>query len=47
MGDMFRYLVEVAGQTIVVKQPHRAEPRLYASGEPAVIEWAVHDTRLV
>ncbi len=47
MGDMFRYLVEVAGQTIVVKQPHRAEPRLYASGESAIIEWAVHDTRLV
>ena len=47
MGDMFRYLIEVAGQTVIVKQPHRAELPSFACGDQASIEWAVDDTRLV
>ncbi len=47
MGDAFRYLIEAAGQTVIVKQPHRAELPGFACGDPAVIEWAVSDTHLV
>ena len=47
MGEAIRHLVEVAGQSVVVKQPHRAGLPSFAPGEAAVIEWAVADTRLV
>lgn len=47
MGDAIRYLVDVAGQTIVVTQPHRGRAPLLPEGAPARIEWAVSDTRLV
>lgn len=38
---------KVVGQSIIVKQPHRADLASFASREAAVIEWAVADTRLV
>ena len=47
MGDAIRYLVDVAGQTIVVTQPHRGRAPVLPDGALARIEWAVHDTRLV
>ncbi len=46
VGEMYRYVVELAGETVVVKQQHRAvEPR--QPGERVVLEWHVDDTLVV
>ena len=46
VGEMYRYVLEVAGATVVMKQQHRAvQPR--APGERVVVEWRVQDTLVV
>jgi len=48
LGEMMRYGLETpSGQTLVVKQPHRAGNALLAAADPAVVVWAPADTRLV
>jgi spermidine/putrescine ABC transporter ATP-binding subunit len=48
LGEMMRYGLETpSGQTLVVKQPHRAANALLAVGDPALVAWAPADTRLV
>ncbi|HTW29138.1 MAG TPA: ABC transporter ATP-binding protein [Acetobacteraceae bacterium] len=48
MGEMVRYLVQAAhGPTLTVKQQHRAGMPVFVAAEPAVIEWAVADTRII
>jgi ABC-type Fe3+/spermidine/putrescine transport system ATPase subunit len=48
LGEMMRYGLETpSGQTLVVKQPHRAGNALLAVGDPALVVWAPADTRLV
>jgi ABC-type Fe3+/spermidine/putrescine transport system ATPase subunit len=48
MGEMLRYVVALAdGQTLSAKHQHRADVPVLAPGEPAVVAWAVADTRLV
>lgn len=48
LGEMMRYGLQTAtGQIVVVKQPHRAANALLAVSDPAVLVWAVEDTRLV
>jgi spermidine/putrescine ABC transporter ATP-binding subunit len=48
MGETTRYALETAtGQTVLVKQQNRAGIPVVAQGAPAVVVWAVEDTRLV
>jgi spermidine/putrescine ABC transporter ATP-binding subunit len=48
LGEMMRYgLRTAAGRSLIVKQPHRAGNAMLAVGDPAVVVWAVADTRLV
>ncbi|MEJ1975785.1 MAG: ABC transporter ATP-binding protein [Acetobacteraceae bacterium] len=48
MGDMTRYALETAsGHMLVVKQPNRAGSPLLATSDPALVTWAIEDTRLV
>jgi putative spermidine/putrescine transport system ATP-binding protein len=48
MGDMTRYALETrSGQMVLVKQQNRAAGALLNVADPAVVTWAVEDTRLV
>ena len=48
MGEATRYALETGmGETLLVKQQNRADRPLLRPGEPALVAWAVHDTRLV
>ncbi|WP_200944754.1 ABC transporter ATP-binding protein [Aureimonas sp. Leaf427] len=47
MGELTRYGIEVGGQMLHVKQPHRADMPVFRTGERASVEWAVADTRLL
>ncbi len=48
MGEMTRYVLQGAGGApLTVKQPHRPGDSPLASGDAAVVSWAVTDTRLV
>jgi len=48
MGEMTRYVLETpSGRILIVKQQNRAGSPLLAVSDPAVVAWAVADTRLV
>jgi putative spermidine/putrescine transport system ATP-binding protein len=48
MGDTTRYALETGtGETVLVKQQNRAATPLLAVAEPALVTWAIEDTRLV
>ncbi len=48
MGEATRYTLETdTRETLLVKQPNRADRPVLRPGEPALVTWAVHDTRLV
>ena len=48
MGDMTRYALETpGGHTILVKQTNRAGLPVLAQNQPAIVSWAIEDTRLV
>ena len=48
MGDMTRYALETpGGHTILVKQQNRAGLPVLAPDQPAIVSWAIEDTRLV
>jgi putative spermidine/putrescine transport system ATP-binding protein len=48
MGEMTRYVLETpSGRVLIVKQQNRAGSPLLAASDPAVVAWAVADTRLV
>ncbi len=48
MGETTRYALETDRlETLLVKQQNRADAPLLRPGEPALITWAVDDTRLV
>ena len=48
MGEATRYTLETdTRETLLVKQPNRAGRPVLRPGEPALVTWAVHDTRLV
>jgi spermidine/putrescine ABC transporter ATP-binding subunit len=48
MGEMIRYVIELPnGARMTAKQQHRADTPILSPSEPATIDWAVADTRLV
>ena len=48
MGETTRYLVQLrAGQTLTVRQPHRADLPVFAPGDNVFLEWAIADTTLM
>ena len=48
VGEMHRYVIEAdCGATLIVKQTHRGDIAIRASGEPVTVSWAIEDTLLV
>jgi len=48
VGEMHRYVIETDfGPTLIVKQAHRADVPIRASGEAVAVSWAIEDTLLV
>ena len=48
MGEMTRYVLQTeSGASLTVKQPHRPGDAALATGDAAVVSWAITDTRLV